>query len=88
MVIIGCFNVGKFSLFNYFLYEDKVIVMDVVGMICDVIEEYVNVCGVLLKFVDMVGIWDIEDKVEKIGVEWSCKVIGVVDLVLLVLDNS
>lgn len=62
-------NVGKLSFLNVFLYEDKVIVIEVVGMICDVIEEYVNVVGVLLKLIDMVGICYIDDMVEKIGVE-------------------
>lgn len=50
------------------------IVIEVVGMIRDVLEEYVNVCGVLLRLVDIVGICEIEDIVEKIGVECFRKV--------------
>ncbi|MCS8620866.1 tRNA uridine-5-carboxymethylaminomethyl(34) synthesis GTPase MnmE [Lactiplantibacillus plantarum] len=86
--IIGRPNVGKSSLLNHLLHEDKAIVTDVAGTTRDVIEEYVNVRGVPLKLVDTAGIRDTEDKVEKIGVERSRKAIGGADLVLLVLDNS
>lgn len=86
--IIGRPNVGKSSLLNHLLHEDKAIVTDVAGTTRDVIEEYVNVRGVPLKLVDTAGIRDTEDKVEKIGVERSRKAIGAADLVLLVLDNS
>lgn len=85
-MIIGWLNVGKLSLLNYLLREEKVIVMDIVGMIRDVIEEYVNVWGVLFKLIDIVGIWEIEDVVECIGVERSCKVLVEVDLILFVLN--
>ncbi|MFC6295124.1 tRNA uridine-5-carboxymethylaminomethyl(34) synthesis GTPase MnmE [Lactiplantibacillus daoliensis] len=86
--IIGRPNVGKSSLLNHLLHEDKAIVTDVAGTTRDVIEEYVNVRGVPLKLVDTAGIRDTDDKVEKIGVERSRKAIGAADLVLLVLDNS
>ncbi|MGA3231773.1 tRNA uridine-5-carboxymethylaminomethyl(34) synthesis GTPase MnmE [Lactiplantibacillus pentosus] len=86
--IIGRPNVGKSSLLNHLLHEDKAIVTDVAGTTRDVIEEYVNVRGVPLKLVDTAGIRDTEDKVEKIGVERSRKAIGAADLVLLVLDSS
>lgn len=87
IVIIGCLNVGKFSLLNNFLCEEKVIVIDIEGIICDVIEEYVNIKGVFLKLVDIVGICDIDDIVEKIGVECLKKVLEEVDFVLLVFNS-
>ena len=86
--IIGRPNVGKSSLLNHLLHEDKAIVTDVAGTTRDVIEEYVNVRGVPLKLVDTAGIRDTEDKGEKIGGERSRKAIGAADLDLLVLDNS
>ena len=65
--IIGHPNVGKSSILNHLLHEDKAIVTDVAGTTRDVIEEYVNVQGVPLKLVDTAGIHETEDKVRKIG---------------------
>ncbi|WP_390405648.1 tRNA uridine-5-carboxymethylaminomethyl(34) synthesis GTPase MnmE [Lacticaseibacillus jixiensis] len=86
--IVGRPNVGKSSLLNHMLHEDKAIVTDVAGTTRDVLEEYVNVRGVPLKLVDTAGIRDTEDKVEKIGVARSKKAITQADLILLVLDAS
>ncbi|MBF7114221.1 tRNA uridine-5-carboxymethylaminomethyl(34) synthesis GTPase MnmE [Pediococcus pentosaceus] len=86
--IIGHPNVGKSSVLNHLLHEDKAIVTDVAGTTRDVIEEYVNVQGVPLKLVDTAGIHETEDKVEKIGVERSRKALSQADLVILVLDSS
>lgn len=86
--IVGRPNVGKSSLLNYLLHEDKAIVTDVAGTTRDVLEEYVNVRGVPLRLVDTAGIHDTDDKVEKIGVERSRKALNAADLVLLVLDVS
>ena len=86
--IVGRPNVGKSSLLNHMLHEDKAIVTDVAGTTRDVLEEYVNVRGVPLKLVDTAGIHDTEDKVEKIGVERSRQAITKADLILLVLDQS
>ncbi|KRK33332.1 tRNA uridine-5-carboxymethylaminomethyl(34) synthesis GTPase MnmE [Loigolactobacillus bifermentans] len=86
--IVGRPNVGKSSLLNHLLHEDKAIVTDVAGTTRDVIEEYVNVRDVPLKLVDTAGIRDTDDKVEKIGVERSRQAITAADLVLLVLNNS
>lgn len=86
--IVGRPNVGKSSLLNHLLHEDKAIVTDVAGTTRDVIEEYVNVRGVPLKLIDTAGIRETEDKVEKIGVERSRKAIDKADLVLLLLNAS
>lgn len=86
--IIGRPNVGKSSLLNSLLHEDKAIVTNVAGTTRDVIEEYVNVDGVPLKLIDTAGIRDTKDQVEKIGVERSRKALGAADLILLLIDNS
>lgn len=86
--IIGRPNVGKSSLLNYLLQEDKAIVTEIAGTTRDVIEEYVNVRGVPLKLIDTAGIRETEDIVEKIGVERSRKALNEADLILLVLNQS
>lgn len=86
--IIGRPNVGKSSLLNSLLHEDKAIVTNIAGTTRDVIEEYVNVDGVPLKLIDTAGIRDTKDQVEKIGVERSRKALDAADLILLLIDNS
>ncbi|MCR8967486.1 tRNA uridine-5-carboxymethylaminomethyl(34) synthesis GTPase MnmE [Streptococcus zalophi] len=86
--IIGRPNVGKSSLLNTLLKEDKAIVTDIEGTTRDVIEEYININGVPLKLIDTAGIRETDDVVEKIGVERSKKALEEADLVLLVLNSS
>lgn len=86
--IIGRPNVGKSSLLNNLLREEKAIVTDIEGTTRDVIEEYVNINGVPLKLVDTAGIRETEDIVEQIGVERSKKALKEADLILLVLNAS
>lgn len=86
--IIGRPNVGKSSLLNSLLREDKAIVTDIAGTTRDVIEEYVNIQGIPLKLIDTAGIRETEDIVEQIGVERSRKALSEADLVLLVLNSN
>lgn len=86
--IIGRPNVGKSSLLNNLLREDKAIVTDIEGTTRDVIEEYVNIKGLPLKLIDTAGIRETDDLVEQIGVERSKKALQEADLVLLVLNAS
>ncbi|MFO8068806.1 MAG: tRNA uridine-5-carboxymethylaminomethyl(34) synthesis GTPase MnmE [Alkalibacterium sp.] len=86
--IIGRPNVGKSSLLNVLLKEEKAIVTEVAGTTRDTIEEYVNVKGVPLRLVDTAGIRETEDIVERIGVERSRKALTDAELILLVFDQS
>lgn len=87
-VIIGRPNVGKSSLLNSLVQENKAIVTEIAGTTRDIIEEYVNIRGVPLRLVDTAGIRETEDIVERIGVERSRKVLKEADLIVLVLNGS
>ena len=86
--IVGRPNVGKSSLLNVLLREEKAIVTDIAGTTRDTIEEYVNVRGVPLQLIDTAGIRETDDIVEKIGVERSRKALKEADFVLLLLNQS
>lgn len=87
-VIVGKPNVGKSSMLNNLIQDNKAIVTEVAGTTRDVLEEYVNVRGVPLRLVDTAGIRDTEDIVEKIGVERSRKALSQADLILFVLNYN
>ena len=87
-VIIGKPNVGKSSLLNTLLKEDKAIVTEISGTTRDLIEAEYNLDGIILKLIDTAGIRQTEDLVEKIGIDRTKKAIDQADLVLLVLDQS
>lgn len=86
--IIGRPNVGKSSLLNNLLQENKAIVTDIAGTTRDVLEEYVNIKGVPIKLIDTAGIRETDDIVEQIGVERSKKALEQADLVLFLLNSS
>lgn len=86
--IIGRPNVGKSSLMNALVQEERAIVTDIPGTTRDIIEEYVNVRGIPLKLIDTAGIRETKDLVEQIGVERSHKILQEADLVLLMLNNN
>ena len=87
-VILGKPNVGKSSLLNALLEEDKAIVTDVKGTTRDIVEGNIIVGGVKLNLIDTAGIRESNDVVEKIGIEKSLNLIDGAELVLLVLDGS
>lgn len=88
VALIGRPNVGKSSLMNALLNEDRAIVTDISGTTRDVLEGSTNLNGILLNIIDTAGIRETEDTVEKIGVSKSREMIGKADLVILLLNNN
>ena len=86
--IIGRPNVGKSSLLNALLEEDKAIVTEIAGTTRDIVEGQISIKGILLNIIDTAGIRDTSDKVEAIGVEKSLKTMEESDLVLFMLNNN
>lgn len=87
-VILGKPNVGKSSLLNAILRENRAIVTDIPGTTRDIIEEYVNIDGIPLKIVDTAGIREADDIVEKIGVDRAKDMVDKADLIIAVFDAS
>lgn len=84
--IIGKPNVGKSSLLNALLREDKAIVTNIAGTTRDIVEGQINIGGIVLNLIDTAGVRFTEDLVEKIGVEKTKKVLQEADLIILVFD--
>lgn len=87
-IIIGRPNVGKSSLLNALLRENRAIVTDIPGTTRDIIEEIINIDGIPLKIIDTAGLHETEDIIEKIGIEKTKETIEKAGLVLLVLDAA
>lgn len=87
-VIVGRPNVGKSSLLNQLLEEEKAIVTDIEGTTRDVVEGTISVNGVVLQMLDTAGIRKTEDKIEQLGVQKSLQLIEDASLVLIVLNGS
>ncbi|HHU27557.1 TPA: tRNA uridine-5-carboxymethylaminomethyl(34) synthesis GTPase MnmE [bacterium] len=86
--IVGKPNVGKSSLLNALIKEDKAIVTQIPGTTRDIVEGKINIDGIILNLLDTAGIRMSDDVVEKIGIEKSIKTIKEAQLVILVLDAS
>ncbi|WP_130805442.1 tRNA uridine-5-carboxymethylaminomethyl(34) synthesis GTPase MnmE [Senegalia massiliensis] len=87
-IILGKPNVGKSSLMNAILRENRAIVTEIPGTTRDIIEEYVNLNGIPLRIVDTAGIRETEDIVEKIGVDRAKELVDKGDLAIVVFDAS
>lgn len=88
VAIIGRPNVGKSSILNKLLKEDKAIVTDVAGTTRDIVEGKAVIDGILLNFIDTAGIRKTDDKVEQIGVTKSLNELSNANLIILVLNNN
>ena len=88
VAIVGKPNVGKSSILNHLLDEQKAIVTDIAGTTRDIVEGSISLNGIEVLLIDTAGIHDTEDIVEKIGVEKSNRALNDADVVLLVLDGS
>ena len=87
-LILGRPNVGKSSILNKLIDEDKAIVTDIAGTTRDIVEGKIKINGVLLNIIDTAGIRNTSDIVEKIGVEKSLNLIDSSDLIILVFNNN
>ena len=86
--IIGRPNVGKSSLLNNLLEEEKAIVTDIEGTTRDIVEGKINLNGIIINIIDTAGIRKTDNVVEKIGVEKSLNIINKSDLIILMLNNN
>ena len=87
-VIVGKPNVGKSSLLNILVGEEKAIVTELAGTTRDILEETISLGGITLNIIDTAGIRDTEDVVEKIGVDRAKKAVEAADLVVYIVDAS
>ena len=88
VAIIGKTNVGKSTLLNQLLHEDKAIVSDIHGTTRDVIEDTTEINGITFRFIDTAGIRQTEDKVEQLGIERTFKKIDEATLILWLIDST
>lgn len=86
--IIGRPNVGKSSLLNALIEEEKAIVTDIAGTTRDIVEGQIKINGVILNIIDTAGIRETDDKIEALGVEKSLKIMEEADLILFMLNNN
>ena len=87
-VIVGKPNVGKSSLLNILMGEERAIVTDIAGTTRDILEETISIDGIIFRIIDTAGIHSTDDKVEKIGVSRAKNAVMEADLVLYVIDSS
>lgn len=88
VAIVGRPNVGKSSILNHLLQENKAIVTDIAGTTRDIVEGQIKINGVILNIIDTAGIRETDDKIEALGVEKSLKIMEEADLILFMLNNN
>lgn len=88
VAIVGPPNVGKSTLLNYLLQEEKAIVSDIAGTTRDVIEDTMIIEGILFRFIDTAGIRETEDYIESLGIERSKKMIDKAQIVIVLYDDQ
>lgn len=86
VAIIGAPNVGKSTLLNQLLHDDKAIVSDIQGTTRDTIEDTINIKGVLFRFIDTAGIRHTDDTIEKLGIERSIKAADKAQIIILMSE--
>lgn len=88
VAIVGSPNVGKSTLLNRLLNDDRAMVSDIAGTTRDVIEETINIGGINFRFIDTAGIRNSDDSLEQMGIERSYKAIDKANIILLLLDKN
>ncbi len=88
MAVVGCPNVGKSSVFNALLAQDRSIVAELPGTTRDLVSEFTNMDGIPVRLVDTAGIHPSTDHLEKLGIDRSLQAIADADAILLVVDTS
>ena len=86
VVIVGKTNVGKSSLLNALLRENRAIVTDIPGTTRDIIEDFINIKGIAVRIVDTAGIRETPDQIERIGIQRSRQNMDEADLIIMVID--
>lgn len=87
VVIAGRPNAGKSTLLNRLLQDDKAIVSDIAGTTRDIIEDTIEIEGILYRFIDTAGLRDTSDDIEKIGVERAIGKLSTADIIILMIDS-
>jgi tRNA modification GTPase len=88
MAVVGRPNVGKSSVFNALLAQERSIVTDRPGTTRDLVSEFTNIGGIPVRLLDTAGIHDSQDHIEKLGIDRSLQAMVDADIILLVLDTS
>lgn len=88
VAIVGAPNVGKSTLLNHMLHEEKAIVSDIQGTTRDIIEDSIQIDGYTFRFLDTAGIRDTDDKIEKLGIERSIQAVKKAFIVILMTEEG
>lgn len=88
VAIIGAPNVGKSTLLNALLHDDRAIVSDIQGTTRDLIEDTITLQGVTFRFIDTAGIRQTEDRIEQLGIERSLQAVKRAQIIILLTDND